>query len=180
MKKAWILAALAATTLTFADETPANKTGVVNFADCVTNSKYGKQEQENFENLRNQMQQLAQDTEKQLKEVVEQMNDADHLDGLSPDGVKELEAKYKTLSEEMGKYQNQYYQVLQQANQKMVFTMQTRIAAAAESVRKTHGYTNILNKDACFAFSDDITNLILEQLDAKFDIENAQQVETKE
>lgn len=173
MTKLWMIAgALLFTTFAKAEETPPQKIGVVNFAECITGSKFGKQEQENFENLRNQMQQLAQDTEKQLKEVAAKMNDSEHMDGLSPDGVKELEMKYRTLSEEMTKYQNQYYQIIQQANMKMVQVMQARVNAAAESVKKKFAYTDILNKDACFAYSDDITNLVLEQLDANFEIEN--------
>lgn len=183
MKKlAWILSiALLSTSIASAEEDQTQKIGVVNFTECLSNSKFGKQEQENFETLRTQMEDLVKDTEKQLKEVSEKLQDSEHLDSLSPEGEQELKTKFQMLSQEMSKYQNQYYQVLQQANMKMVQIMQTRVTAAAEAVKKKFNYTDILNKDACFAFSDDITTLVLTQLDSNFDAEHTpKQTETNE
>ena len=174
MKKlAWILSiALFATSAVSASEENAQKIGVVNFAECLGNSKFGKQEQDNFENLRTQMENLVKDTENQLKEISGKLQDPEHLDSLSPEGEQELKTKFQMLSQEMQKYQYQYQQVMQQAQMKMIQTIQTRVAAAAESVKKSYNYTDILNKDACFAFTDDITNLVLEQMDKNFDVEN--------
>lgn len=164
--------ALSATGLLKASEAEAKKIGVANFAQCVADSKYGRKEQESLENLKNQMQSLVQDTEKNLREVAGKLQDPEHLDGLSPEGEQELRAKFAALQEEMAKYQNQYYQVLNQANMKMVQTMGGRIAAASEKVAKDHGFSFVINKDACFYFDADVTSLVLSELDHNYDIEN--------
>ena len=155
-----------------ANETDVRKIGVANFAQCVADSKYGKKEQEALENLKNQMQSLVQDTEKNLREVASKLQDPEHLDGLSPEAEQELRVKFQTLQEEMAKYQNQYYQVLNQANMKMVQNMGGRIAAASEKVAKDHGFSFVINKDACFYFDQDVTSLVLSELDHNYDIEN--------
>ena len=43
--------------------------GTVNFANCITESKAGIQEQQNMENLRKQMSSLVENTEKELREI---------------------------------------------------------------------------------------------------------------
>lgn len=164
--------ALAMVSTAVANEANTKKIGVTNFSQCLSDSKYGKKEQESLENLRNHMQSLVQDTEKSLKEKVALLQDPDHLDGLSPDAEKELRMQVQMLSEEMGKYQNQFYQVLNQAQMKMVQNMSEQIKSAAETVAKSHGFSFVVNKDACFYYDEDVTNLVLEQLDVNFDIEN--------
>ena len=91
-------------------------TGVVNFSSCVADSKYGKQEQENFEALRKQMGSMIENTENQLKEISAKFEDPEYLDSISPKTQEELQGKYQALQEEMQRYQSQFYQVLQHAN----------------------------------------------------------------
>src|SRR5271168_1171700 len=84
-------------------------TGVVNFTTCVTDSKYGKKEQENFESLRKQMASMIESTEKELKDIAAKFEDTEYLDSLSPKAEEEMKIKFQTLQEELGRYQNQFY-----------------------------------------------------------------------
>ena len=113
---------------------------------------------------------LLEDTEKQLTEMSTKFNDPDYLDGLSPEAEEEMKVKFRTLNEELGRYQNQYYQVMNQANMRIVQTMSTNIAAASEKVAKDKKLTMIVNKDACFYYSPalDVTSLVVAEMDKNF------------
>ncbi len=87
--------------------------GVVNFTTCITDSKSGKKEQENMENIRKQLSSLMEDTEKEMREIAGKFEDTEYLDSLSPKAEEELKVKFQTLQEDLGRYQNQFYQVLQ-------------------------------------------------------------------
>lgn len=151
--------------------------GIVNFASCMTESKLGKKEQASFESLKKQMTSLLEDTEKQLTEISSKFNDAEYMDGLSPEAEEELKVKFRTLSEEMSRYQNQYYQVLNQANMKILQAMSSNIQAASEKVAKDKRLTMIVNKEACFFYTPqlDVTNLVVAELDKNFEIESKKQ-----
>ncbi len=176
MKKFIALTTLALLTLStpalIAAEAPL-KVGIVNFTTCVTDSKLGKQEQNNLEGLKKQMASLIEDTEKQLKDIAGKLEDKDYVDGLSPEAQQELEGKMRTLSEEMGRYQQQYYQVLQQANYKMLQSVSTQVTAASEKISSAKGFTLILNKDACFSYlpSLDITPDVVKEMNKAFEAE---------
>jgi len=147
--------------------------GIVNFASCITDSKLGKQEQASFESLKNQMVGLLQDTEKQLGEISTKLNDSEYLDGLSPEAIDELKAKFQMLSEELNRYQNQYYQVLNQANMRIIQTVSNSINLASEKVAKDKKLAMIVNKEACFFFNPqlDITSVVISEMDRVFDQE---------
>ena len=164
----WLLAPLAAMALVGAHE---NKIGVVNFATCLAESKFGKQEQESFDKMKKQMESLITDIEGQLRGVTGQLNDPDYMDGLSPDGEHELKAKYQTLREEHERYQAQYYQVMQQANMQMVQKMQSFVTTASDIVAKDKHLDLIVTRDACFSFStgNDVTPFIVDEMDKAFD-----------
>src|SRR5579871_5648379 len=102
------LLSLGITSTTFAAQDVS--IGVVNFATCITDSKLGKKEQESFESLKKQMATLVEDTEKQMNEIATKFNDPEYLDGLSPEAEEEMKIKFRTLNEELNRYQNQYYQ----------------------------------------------------------------------
>ena len=175
MKRHWILGLLAALGVTagsFAAE-PQADVGIVNFATCVADSKLGKQEQASFEALKKQMSSLLEDTEKQLNDLSAKFNDPDFLDGLSPEAEEEMKNKFRTLNEELNRYQNQYYQVLNQANMRVVQTLSVGINAAAERVAKEKKFIMVVNKDACFYCVPtlDVTDLIIAEMDKTFDIE---------
>lgn len=174
MKRSIIAAVLA--TFIFAGSAYA-RDAVVNFATCVTESKIGKKEQENLENLRKQFTSMIEDSEKQLKEIAEKFEDADYLDSLSPKAEEELKIKYQALNEDLARYQNQYYQVLNQANYQLIQKMSNYISNAAEKVAQKHEYNYVINKEACFYYNPDmdITDTIIDIMDKDFDLESAKQ-----
>lgn len=173
-----LLLAAGMTSSAFAADAPS--IGVVNFADCVTDSKLGKQEQSSFDSLKKQMSTMLEDTEKQLNDIAAKFNDPEYLDGLSPEAEDELKNKFRMLSEEMNRYQNQYYQVLNQANMRIVQTISGGINSAAEKVAKDKKLTVVVNKDACFYYSPtlDVTNQVVSEMDKNFDQEAKKQAAT--
>jgi outer membrane protein len=158
---------------------PAPAMGIVNFATCVTDSKFGKQEQASFEALKKQMSTLLEDTEKQLNEISAKFNDSEYLDGLSPEAEEEMKVKFRTLNEDLSKYQNQYYQVLNQANMRVIQTLSVAINTAAEKVAKDKKLAMVVNKEACFFYSPklDVTPLVIAEMDKTFD-QDAKKAET--
>lgn len=175
MKKLLLATALTAGSLFGADST--QKIGVVNFATCVTDSKYGQQEQNAFEAMKKQMSSLMEDTEKQLRELTDKLQDKDYLDGLSPEAEQELKNKYNTLSEELQRYQQQFYQVLQQTNYKLVQNIGNQINTASEKVAANKGIHAVINKEACFYYlpSLDVTSDVIKEMDKIFEADAKKQ-----
>jgi outer membrane protein len=184
MKCHFILALLTAGSLSssaFGAEPPSN-VGIVNFGTCVSESKLGKQEQASFESLKKQMATLLEDTEKQLGELSAKFNDPEYLDGLSPEAEEELKTKFRTLNEELSRYQNQYYQVMNQANMRIVQTLSTSINSAAEKVAKDKKLTMVVNKDACFYYTPalDVTKTVITEMDKNFATDAKKQANSAE
>ncbi|MEI8329064.1 MAG: OmpH family outer membrane protein [Chlamydiia bacterium] len=148
--------------------------GIVNFAHCISDSKIGKEEQSSFENLKTQMTTHLEGTEKQINELAAKFNDADYMDGLSPEAEEELKNKIRSLNDELGRYQNQYYQVLNQANMKIVQAVSATIQTASEKVAKDKKLNMVVNKEACFFYNPatDITNLVIAEMDKTFELES--------
>jgi len=157
-----------------ASEAPA--IGVVNFATCVTESRAGKKEQANMENMRKQMSSLVEDTEKELREIATRFEDPEYLDSLSPKAEEDLKVKYQTLQEDLGRYQNQFYQVLNHANYQMVQKINNNIAQAAQEVANQRHLDYVINKEACFfARADfDVTESVISEMDKNFEIAAAE------
>lgn len=151
----------------------AEAISVVNFSTCITNSKYGKKEQENFENLRKQLATMIDDTEKELKEISTKLEDSEYLDSLSPKAEEELKARFQTLNDDLSRYQGQFYQVMQQAQMQLVHKMSTQIARASEKVAKDNKLDYVINKEACFYYRPDLdqTQKIITEMDKNFDID---------
>ena len=149
----------------------APSVGVVNFASCLANSKLGKQEQAAFEGLKKQMTTLLEDTEKQLNELASKFNDPEFVDSLSPEAEEELKGKFRSLNEDLNRYQNQYYQVLNQSNMKLVQTLHASVNTASEKIAKDHKLALVVNKDACFFISEtlDITDMVVNEMDKQYD-----------
>ena len=165
-----LLAVIGLSSTSFAAE-QAPGVGVVNFGTCISDSKLGKQEQSSFESLKKQMTSLLEDTEKQLNEMTAKFNDPEYLDGLSPEAEDELKNKFRSLNEELNRYQNQYYQVMNQANMRIVQIMSQSINTASENVAKDKKLTVVMNKDACFYYTPalDVTNLVIAEMDKTYD-----------
>jgi Skp family chaperone for outer membrane proteins len=149
------------------------KEGIVNFVNCVTDTKLGKQEQATLETMRKQFVTLMEDTEKQLKEISEKMQDKDYLDGLSPDAEQKMKEKFGQLSEEYSRYQQQYYQFVNQGQMKVGQAVFASINKAAEKIAASKGYTKIANKDMYFYYAPslDITADVIKEMDKTFEEE---------
>lgn len=145
--------------------------GIVNFTTCMSESKLGKQEQSSFESIKTQMTSLLQDTQKQIEEISAKFNDAEYMDGLSPEAEEGMKLKFRTLNEENSRYQNQYYQVLNQANMKIIQAMGTSIQEASEKVANDKKLSMVMNKEACFFCTPtlDVTNQVIAEMDRAFE-----------
>lgn len=148
----------------------ATSFGIVNFNTCVLQSEYGKKEQEGFDKLKNQMTSLIQDVETKLQTVSEKLNDPDHRDTLSPEAEQQLHIEFQTLNEEMQRYQNQFMQVMQQANMQIMQSMAEKVAVASKTVAKAKKLPLVLNKEMVFYYDekDDVTSLVVAELDKAF------------
>ncbi|HEX2579588.1 MAG TPA: OmpH family outer membrane protein [Rhabdochlamydiaceae bacterium] len=169
MKKRYLVTAfiLAGLQLCAAEQ----KVGIVNMENVFMETKLGKQEQTSFETMRKQFATLIEDTEKQLRDLNEKLSDKDTLDGLSPEAEAEMKNKFAQLSEEMNRYQQQYYQFIQQGQSKMIQAIHGGITHASEKLAAAKGYSMILNKQACFysAPTLDVTNDMIKEMDKNFE-----------
>ncbi|MFA5250903.1 MAG: OmpH family outer membrane protein [Parachlamydiales bacterium] len=149
----------------------ASEVGVVNFTSCIMESKYGKNEQGQLESVKQQWSSVLEQTEKELKEVAGKLEDQTYLEGLSPDAESQLKTKYKTLSEDMSKYQNQLYQVLNQANYIFIQKMVNYITKAAEEIASSKKLTMVVNKEMCFYNKSDldVTKQVIGVMDKNFE-----------
>ena len=156
--------------------------GVVNFSSCIVESKVGKKEQENMENIRKQMSTLMEDTEKEIREISAKFEDTEFLDSLSPKAEEEMKLKYQTLQEDLNRYQNQFYQVLQQAQYQLIQKLSGNIAKAAETVAKEKNLDYVINKEACFYIRSDldVTHSVVNEMDRYFDLETKKVSENTE
>jgi len=156
--------------------------GIVNFMTCITDSKYGKNEQEQLENIKKQWSSLIEETEKELNEINTKFDDQDYLDSLSPEAEEHLKIKQQTLNQDIMKYQNQLYQILNQANYFFIQKMSNNISKASETIAQNKKLEIILNKEACFYNNPkiDITDLVIREMDKNFDKETAKNETEKE
>jgi len=152
-----------------------SKAGIVNFMNVIVESKYGKKEQEQLENIKKQWSSLIEETEKELKDIQSKLDDQNFLDGISPEKEEELKLKQQTLNQDIAKYQNQLYQILNQANYYFIQKISNIISKTSEKIAHDKKIDVILNKEACF-FSNpklDITDLVIKEMDVNFDKEMA-------
>lgn len=154
-----------------AAETPV--IGVVNFATCITDSKAGKKEQENLESMRKQMTSLIEDTDKELREMASKFEDPEYLDSLSPKAEEELKSKFQARQEDLGRYQNQFYQVMNHAQMQMLQKISGTIAKAAERVASEKHLDYVMNKEACFYIRPDldVTTQVIGEMDKSYELD---------
>ena len=154
---------------------PKQSIGIVNFAVCVTDSKLGKQEQGSFDAMKTQMTKSLEELEKQITEISAKFNDQEYLESLNPKAEEELKAKFRTLNEELSRNQNQYYQLLNQANMRIIQIIQEQINQAAEMIAKEKKLAMVVNKEAVFFYAPtlDMTSDVITQMDKQFDVTEA-------
>lgn len=157
-------------------EAQDTKVGFVNFKNCMEDSKQGKQERGSFETMRTQMQGSLEKTESELRDIASKLENQDYMDGLSPTAEEELKIRFQNLSQEFARYQNQYYQILNQANFQMIQSLHTQVSSAAEKVRQKRDLIMVLNEDSVFAFVDslDVTEAVIEEMDRRYSLENGE------
>jgi outer membrane protein len=179
-QRSFIAAALLAASTVFAAQ---GSIGVVNFTTCVTESKHGKKEQENFDSLRKQMSAMIENVESQLKELATKANDVEYRDSLSPQAEQEMQAQFQSLQEELSRYQNQFYQVLNHANHQMVSKINQSISTASKQIAEKNQFDYVLNKEACFYIRSDldVTEQVISEMNKRYDVEvNAKKAENDE
>lgn len=154
------------------------KIGFVNFKTCIEKSKHGQHEKNAFEAMKKQMTETLEKTDKELEEIAKKLEDQDYMDGLSPTAEEELKQKFQGLSQEFARYQNQYYQLLNQANYKMLQALHEIVSHSSEKVRDQNKLSLILNEDSTFAFASslDFTDTVIKEMDRLFEKENAEPV----
>lgn len=148
-----------------------SKIAVVDFKNCVENSKLGKSEQSNFEALKKQMETVLEDREKQMQDIMGKLNDLDYLDSISQEAEHELKRKAKQFQQEAGQQQQQFYQALQQANYKIVQDVSQEIQKASKVVAKKKNLDLILNSEVTFysGQSLDISKDVIKEMDMNYD-----------
>lgn len=144
--------------------------GIVNFATCVTESKAGKAEQSGLEALQKQIESHLEKADKELQEIANKFSDSEYMDGLSPEAEASLKEKAQRLSEENGRLRNQSYQIVNQANMKLVQQLSNLISEASAEVAKEKKLSLVVHKDICFFYDDtlDVTSLVIEKMNASY------------
>lgn len=157
--------------------TSEQRIGVVNFRKTIEESKLGKQQQQAFEALQNQMESSLMEQQKSLSDITTKLGDEDYLDGLTPEAENELKHKYRALSQELARTQNQFVQTLQEANMKIIQQIAAEVAEASKEVGKVQQFDAIINDEAVPYHKPglDVTKQIIAQMDIKFDKEQKQQ-----
>lgn len=152
-----------------ADPLSSPKVAMVNFKSCVENSKAGKQEQANFDKMKKQMEDVLAEKEKSLKELSTKINDEDYLDSLSKEAQAELKHKYRVSNQEIAQQQQQFFQMLQQANYKILQKMTEEVSEAAKIVAKNKNLDLVLNEEGVFYYNSalDISQDIIKAMDAR-------------
>lgn len=155
----------------------APSVAIVDFRKCVEESLLGQHEKEAFDSMKNQMQQSLEQKEKELTELTAKCNDADFMDSLAPEAEAEMKEKYRTLTQEIGQIQNRFYQMLNQANFKIIQNISSTVSDAAKAVAKSMGYDMVLNEETCFYFTDahDITKQVISEMNTRFAKATAEQ-----
>lgn len=145
--------------------------GIVNFRNCVEQSKLGKQERSALEALQGEVQARLETREKELEALAQKLSDPDFVDGLAPKAEEDMRTKFQMLSQEQARDQNQFFQMLNQAHYKIMQTIAGAISRAATTVAQQNKLDVILNEDAAFYYNQtlDVTSLVVIEMDKLFD-----------
>lgn len=175
MKKL-ILGSLLLGTSLFGESLPI---GFVNFKVCAEKSLHGKQEKSAFEAMKRQMSETLEKTDREISDLAKKLEDQEFMDGLTPTAQEEMKAKFQTLTQDFARYQNQFYQLMNQANIKVVQTLHQSVSTASEVVRERHHLAVILSEDSTLAVAGslDLTEEVIAEMDQRLE---AQQLASKE
>lgn len=158
------------------------KVGVVSLERCSNESKLGKKEQANFESINKQLSSIIADLESQMQTMVNDFNNPEVMDSLSPEAEEEMKMKFQGLNEDYHRTKQQYMQVMNQAQMQRVQTLTDKAAEASQKVAKEKGLSFVVRDDACFYYNTnqaDITADVINVLDKEFDLDQKKQAEVK-
>lgn len=177
MKKYFLTTILASAALSASlsgSENQQQKVGFVNFNTCVTTSKLGKHEQQAAEKVLTNMRELIEDREKGLKDLQAKFTDSDYMDGLNPAAAEEMKGQFQALQEEYGRYQQQYMQVAQQAQMRVMQSVQEHSRVATEKLAREHDLTCVLPADYTLYCNSafDFTDQVIAAMDQEFEKQN--------
>ena len=147
--------------------------GVVSFRKCAEESKLGKNEQATFEEMKGRMEKFLQEKEEVLNDISKKLNDQDYLDGITKDAENELRHKQRALGQEMGQAQNQFLQMLQQANMRIIQSISEEVTKNASEIAESKKLDLVLNDEGALYFKPtfDITDAVIKKMDEKFEKE---------
>ena len=148
--------------------------GIVNFTTCLSESKIGKKEQGTIETLRKQMGAMMEESENKLRDLSTKFEDSEYMDSLSPKAEEEMKMSYQNLQEDLNRYQQQFYQMIQGANYQLMHKMSSSISGASEKIAKQKKLKYVINKEACFYVGSDldVTALVIQEMDKTFEAES--------
>ncbi len=154
-------------------EEATQKIGVVNVRECIENSKLGLQGKNELEKTKKQMDGVLTAITNELVELGTKLEDPDYIDSLSPEVEKELQTKVQSKSLEKAKFENQYYQVMTQANNTFVHKVLMSINNASQHVAENKNLNIIVDAETCFFFtpSIDVTTAVMENMNTSFELE---------
>lgn len=169
MKKSLFLSLLLllGSQLAFAD---APTIGVLDFKAAISQSKAGQQEINTLETLKKQMSSQLEKSEKELEELAKKLEDSEYLDTLSPAAEDELKQKFTQLSQDFTRYQNQYYQLLNQASYRSQQVMHTSLSQASAIVAQQKKLALVIGDEMLFYYAPtlNITPEVVVELDKAF------------
>lgn len=150
---------------------------VVDYGQCISESRYGVAEQKAVDKIRTQLSTLITDTDKEIAELNTKFDDTTFLDSLSPKAEEELRARHQTLMEDRQRYQWQFGQILQQASYQLMHKISAQIARASEKLALEKDIDYVINKEACFYFrpSLDLTQAVIAEMDKNFEADSSTQ-----
>ncbi|MDF2550471.1 MAG: skp-like protein [Chlamydiales bacterium] len=155
------------------------KVGIVNFKNCLEISKMGKDEQRRFEDMKKEIDKSLQEREKSLNDISSKFND-EYLDSISEEAEADLKEQFRKLSQEFTFAQNQYYQLLQQTNIRMLQSISEILSQASKEVAERENIDMVFSEDSCFFYKPalDITKAVVEVMDGIYEKSQKQEATT--
>ncbi|MGE3954498.1 MAG: OmpH family outer membrane protein [Parachlamydiales bacterium] len=150
--------------------------GILDFQQCVDNSKEGKEQGEQLKSIEAQLSSTIQETEKGLQEIIQKAQDPDYRDSLSPEAEREMLQRGQMLHGQLQEQRQQFYQIMQQAEMQVIQQLRVGVARAAGVVAKKYNLDLVLPENATFYFKSgmDITKDVITELDKQFDQDKKQ------
>jgi outer membrane protein len=165
---------LLSSTLTFANpkhhELPFM---VADFAKCYEKSKIGVAKNKEMKELNEKLSTQFEEAHKKFKELDTKLADNNFLDSISPEEEQNLRKEKEMVQQQLGAFQMQFQEMLQQAQNKTIHELVQYVNNAAKVIAGEKKSPLVINKDTVFYYdpSLDYTNLIIDQMDKEYETE---------